>query len=63
MPVYILICLHLLQGDFGDVSARKALRKKLGCKSFDWYVKNVYPELFIPGESLAKGEVSERCYE
>jgi hypothetical protein len=26
-------------------------------------VKNVYPELFIPGESLAKGEVSERCYE
>ncbi|XP_064648312.1 polypeptide N-acetylgalactosaminyltransferase 5-like isoform X2 [Lineus longissimus] len=48
-------------GDFGDVSARKALRKKLGCKSFDWYVKNIYPELFIPGESLAKGEVRNKA--
>ena len=54
--MYMYVC---FQGDFGDVSSRKALRKKLGCKSFDWYVKNVYPELFIPGESLAKGEVSQ----
>ena len=39
------------------MSARKALRKKLNCKSFDWYVKNVYPELFVPGEAIASGEV------
>ncbi|XP_022237752.1 putative polypeptide N-acetylgalactosaminyltransferase 9 [Limulus polyphemus] len=58
---YDLICIgcdHFdLQGDFGDVSSRKKLRKKLKCKSFDWYIKNVYPELFVPGDAVASGEV------
>ncbi|PZC82068.1 hypothetical protein B5X24_HaOG211158 [Helicoverpa armigera] len=44
------------KGDFGDITGRKALREKLGCKSFEWYLKNIYPELFIPGESVAHGE-------
>lgn len=46
-----------LQGDFGDVSARKQLREKLQCKSFRWYLDNVFPELFVPGDAIAKGEV------
>jgi len=40
------------------VSGRKKLRKDLGCKSFKWFLDNVYPELFIPGEAVAHGEVS-----
>ncbi|XP_064455275.1 putative polypeptide N-acetylgalactosaminyltransferase 9 [Ornithodoros turicata] len=44
-------------GDFGDVSPRKALRNQLKCKSFDWYVRNIYPELFVPGDAVASGEV------
>lgn len=33
---------------FGDISSRIALRRQLQCKSFDWYMTNVYPELGPP---------------
>ncbi|CAB4054817.1 GALNT [Lepeophtheirus salmonis] len=47
-------------GNFGDVSSRKELRKNLECKSFHWYLKNIYPELFIPGEAIASGEIRNK---
>lgn len=46
--------------DYGDISERLQLRKDLGCKSFDWYLKNVYPSQYLPAEAKASGYVQCR---
>ncbi|XP_056611179.1 polypeptide N-acetylgalactosaminyltransferase 3 [Triplophysa dalaica] len=33
---------------YGDIAKRAALREKLQCKNFSWFLKNVYPEVFLP---------------
>ncbi|XP_045170186.2 polypeptide N-acetylgalactosaminyltransferase 13-like isoform X1 [Mercenaria mercenaria] len=46
--------------DYGDVSARKEFRQKKHCKSFKWYLENIYPESQMPVEYYALGEIKNK---
>lgn len=39
---------------YGDISSRLQLRKELKCNDFDWYLKNVYPELALPDDNESR---------
>lgn len=39
------------------MSERLALRQRLKCRSFKWYLENVYPEMRTYNDTLTYGEV------
>ncbi|XP_072041820.1 polypeptide N-acetylgalactosaminyltransferase 1-like [Amphiura filiformis] len=47
---------EIKEADAGNVTDRVALRKRLNCKSFGWYIENVFPYSSLPS-SLHKGVV------
>ena len=54
---------HARDIDIGDISSRVKLRKKLKCKSFDWYLENLLPMLPTEKRLLASGQVGHfECF-
>lgn len=55
---------HYLNIDPGDIGKQKALREKLGCKPFRWFMESIafdLPKFYPPIEppDYASGEVSK----
>ncbi|CAH1790273.1 unnamed protein product [Owenia fusiformis] len=48
------------QTEVGDLTQRLDLRKKLECKSFRWYLENIYPESQMPLDYYSLGEVRNK---
>ncbi|CAK1556411.1 unnamed protein product [Leptosia nina] len=46
-----------IKDNFGDVTKRRELREKLKCKSFEWYMQNIYPEMKLPDMNVAYGQI------
>nr|DBA25074.1 TPA: hypothetical protein GDO54_012647 [Pyxicephalus adspersus] len=46
---YFALRPELRNRDYGDISERVALRNRLKCKSFKWYLDTIYPEMQISG--------------
>ena len=55
--------------DLGPLNYMQNVRKAHQCKSFRWYLDNVFPELFVPDERMVKAQgavvnsPSNKCFD
>ncbi|XP_046574263.1 polypeptide N-acetylgalactosaminyltransferase 1-like [Haliotis rubra] len=49
---YLLGASFLKPDNYGDISSRQALRQRLRCHDFHWYMRNVYPEKHVASGEL-----------
>lgn len=45
----------LRKSDAGDISSRVETRRQMNCRSFKWYLDNIYPELNVPSLKVIAG--------
>lgn len=58
---FIRLLPDLASIDFGNVSERIELRKNLKCKTFKWYLNNIYPDAPVPKQDSFVGQVTYIC--
>lgn len=54
---YFQVNSHAKNVYYGNITDRLELRQKLKCKSFQWYMENVYPDLALPEAPSAENPV------
>ncbi|ETE58320.1 Polypeptide N-acetylgalactosaminyltransferase 11, partial [Ophiophagus hannah] len=58
---YFALRPELRTRNYGNITDRVELRKKLNCKSFKWYLDNVYPEMQISGPNAKDRKDQKYC--
>jgi polypeptide N-acetylgalactosaminyltransferase len=58
--LYYEVAPHNRAAGAGDVAERTALRERLQCRPFQWYLDTVFPDMFIPRNDNVFGRGSVR---